>query len=117
MRTLIAAFVLLLAACSTTVGFAVRPGATLQVRDASGTSQVGPDDPRHQAMADWIARNQRGWSPLYATNPSGGISVTSGDWGLQFFGKAVYLNTAGHGMLTKDVEEADYAFLRSSAGK
>jgi|SRR5690606_23862155 len=115
MRILIVVIGLLLAACSTTVDFAVAPGATIQVRDSSGASQLNPGDRAYEEMTSWIARNQQGWSQLYATNPAGGISASSGQWCLQFFGSAAYLNTKD-GMLIKEIKESDYAFLSLQTG-
>jgi len=115
MRNLIAIVALLLSACSTTVDFAIAPDAPIYVRDSSVVQELKPGEPSYQEMADWIARNQQGWSQSYATNPAGGIFVSSGQWRLQFSGTAAYLRTES-GMLTKQVKESEYAFLRLPAG-
>ena len=115
MRNLIAIIALLLSACSTTVDFAIASDAPVQVRYSSVEQQLKPGDPAFQEMADWIARNQKGWSQSSATNPANGIFVSSGQWRLQFVGTSVYLHTES-GMLTKQVKESEYAFLRVPAG-
>ena len=115
MRNLLAICVLLISGCSTTVDFAIAPDAPVQVRDSSVVLQLKPDEPAYQEMAIWIARNQQGWTQSYATNPAGGIFVSSGQWRLQFSGTSAYLLTE-NGMLTKQVKESEYAFLRLPAG-
>jgi len=100
----------LFAGCSHTVHLALPTGTYVRVITDSREQMIAPSDARYQELQQWLARNQKGWSPVFATNPSGGVLVRAGDLWLQFFDTTVFTRTS-EGLLEKKVQPRDYAFL------
>ncbi len=97
--------------CSHTVHLALPAGTSVRVSVGSLEQTIAPSDARYRELEQWLARNQKGWSPVFATNPSSGILVTAGDLWLQFFETTVFTRTH-EGLLEKQVQRQDYAFLQ-----
>jgi len=89
-------------------------GVPVQVTSAAGaTRELRPSDRAYQQLALWLAKNQVGWSGVYATNPNGGVLVQCGNLRLQFVGSTVFALTT-KGMFTKSVKGSEYAFLTAA---
>ncbi len=99
------------AGCSQKVSLVLAADTPVLITVDSHQHVIAPSDPRYDRIREWLARNQRGWSPVFATNPSGGVIVTAGDLWLQFVGTTVFTRTHD-GLLQKKVQPADYAFLQ-----
>jgi hypothetical protein len=112
---LIAIAVLALSACGKEISTPLPTKSVVYVVSGDIREEIAASDPRHQQLIDWLSQNRDGWSQMYATNPSGGILVSSGAWHLQFFGTSVFVTT-GSGMFTKTVKESEYAFLKPATG-
>lgn len=97
--------------CSHTVRLALPPGTSVRVVADSSEEMIDPFDSRYHELQRWLVKNQKGWSPVFATNPSGGLLVTAGDLWLQFFQTTVFTRTR-EGLLQKKVDPHDYAFLQ-----
>ncbi len=98
------------AGCSHSVHLALPVNTPVRVLADSWEQLIPPSDVRCDELGRWLARNQKGWSPVFATNPGGGILVTAGDMWLQFIGTTVFTRTPD-GLLRKKVEPHDYAYL------
>ncbi len=105
------AFVAPFTGCSQTVSLALAADAPVRITIDSRQDMIAPADPRYGRLREWLARNQSGWSPVFATNPGGGVIVTAGDLWLQFVGDTVFTRTH-NALLQKKVQPADYAFLQ-----
>ena len=114
-RVLLIALLILLAACSAKLSLAVPQGAPVRVVRSGTETLLQPSQPRYRQLQAWLAQNQSGWSQVYATNPNGGVLVSSGHLHLQFVDSAVFVLT-NDGMFTKPVKASDYAFLGAEAG-
>jgi hypothetical protein len=115
----------LLSACSRTVNISLPPGVpvrlvTLHYNPTNGMTEpkevlLQPDSADYRRLQEWIAKNQKGWSQSYATNPSSGVFVHSGDVHLQFTDGVAFVFPE-KGQFQKDVRHEDYAFLEAAAG-
>lgn len=92
---------------------------TFLEKDASGVRHpkevsLRPQTADYQRLQAWLAQNQTGWSAIL--EPGGdGIFVHAGEVHLQFSGSTVTASTEA-GPFTKEVREADYAFLEAALG-
>ena len=114
-RVFLISALLLLAACSARLSLAIPQGSPVRVVRESTEVLLQPSQPSYRQLQAWLAQNQGGWSQVYATNPNGGVLVSSGDLHLQFVDSAAFVITK-EGMFTKPVKASDYAFLASEAG-
>lgn len=118
MRSFLALVVFAISGCSTSIPLALAPDATARVTILGSPSRecvIKPSDDAHRELQNWFAENQRGWSQLYYTPPSGGILLTAPGVRLHLSGSAAYA-AVSEGMLTKQVSETDYAFLICKPG-
>ncbi|QNN69455.1 hypothetical protein [Thermomonas carbonis] len=115
MRKLMLTSLLILAACSARLELSLSPDTPVSVRDSTSVHEIQPGTPDHQALQNWISRNQTGWSKHYATPPSGGILVSDGNIALRFFGNGVLVHRDGQ-LWGKSVQESEYNFLRKAPG-
>ena len=104
-----------LSACQGGVSIPLSTSDPIYVASGSASERLLPSDVRHAELVRWLEQNRSGWSQMYATNPNGGILVSVGGLRLQFVGKAAFLLTPD-GMFTKNIDESEYAFLKSAAG-
>jgi hypothetical protein len=103
--------VVLLTGCSRTVRLALPANRPVHVIADSHEQIIAPSDSRYRELQQWLAKNQKGWSPVFATNPSGGVLVTAGDLWLQFFHTTVFTRTR-EGLLQKKVHPHENGFLQ-----
>ena len=115
LRLFVLVVALTLSACDSRVTSPLPSNFPVYVYSGEARIEIPPSDSRHHQLLKWIERNREGWSQVYATNPSGGILVSAGDWHLQFVDSVVFF-TSKDGMLTKSVEESEYAFLMRPPG-
>jgi hypothetical protein len=99
------------AGCSQTVSLTLPADTPVRITADSHQHMITPSDPRYDRLREWLARNQSGWSQVFATNPGGGIIITAGDFWLQFVDATAFTRTHD-GLLQKKVRPADYAFLQ-----
>jgi hypothetical protein len=97
--------------CSHTLHLALPADTSIRVVAGSDEQTIAPSDARYRELQQWLARNQKGWSPVFATNPGGGVLVSAGDLWLQFFDTTVFTRTP-EGLLQKKVHPSEYAFLQ-----
>jgi hypothetical protein len=109
---LLSLFFALLSACSEEIPLRLQPSVSAQVFDLGTKSErvLSPESESYKQLAQWIASNQAGWSPYFATPPSQGIVVRSGEIKLQFVASSVIAHTR-KGVVAKDITPNEYAFL------
>ena len=95
-RAFVIAVMLLLTACSSRLSLALPSGAPVHVVTPSSSYErlLQPTGEDYGHLQDWLAKNQSGWSQVYATNPNGGIFVSCGSFRLQFIGSTVFVMTS-----------------------
>lgn len=101
---------MVLTGCGRHISLAIPPGSRVVLSRYGKIEELSVLDPRYTELEHWLASNQDGWEPYWATEPGQGISIQAGTLRIRFLKGRAMVDT-GSGLFQKRVKPSDYEFF------